>query len=104
MSHLGRWMLSPEEISKTSCFESGWNSRRQLCSLLTASKESVYLADRVVVMTFRPGRIKTVLPVALARPRQPNSPEFNGVEQELTRLVMEEQLQHLRDETLGGGG
>jgi NitT/TauT family transport system ATP-binding protein len=67
-------------------------------------EESVYLADRVVVMTFRPGRIKTVLPVALARPRQPNSPEFNGVEQELTRLVMEEQLQHLRDETLGGGG
>jgi NitT/TauT family transport system ATP-binding protein len=32
-------------------------------------EEAVYLADRIVVMTCRPGSIKTIVPVPLARPR-----------------------------------
>jgi NitT/TauT family transport system ATP-binding protein len=32
-------------------------------------EEAVYLADRIVVMTCRPGKIKTIVPVPLARPR-----------------------------------
>jgi sulfonate transport system ATP-binding protein len=38
--------------------------------------EAVYLADRVVVMQPRPGRIARILPVDLPRPRDRSDPEF----------------------------
>jgi ABC-type nitrate/sulfonate/bicarbonate transport system ATPase subunit len=38
--------------------------------------EAVYLADRVLVMTPHPGRVKTDLRIALARPRDPLSVPF----------------------------
>ena len=53
--------------------------------------ESVYLATRVIVMTYRPGQIKKIVPIDLPRPRDPNSAEFNGVERQLGELVAEEQ-------------
>jgi NitT/TauT family transport system ATP-binding protein len=56
--------------------------------------ESIYLADRVVVMTYRPGTVKRIVPVHLPRPRDPASPEFNALKRELTALVMEEQARH----------
>ena len=37
--------------------------------------EAVALADRVVVFTARPGQIKTIVPIDLARPRNLFSPE-----------------------------
>jgi NitT/TauT family transport system ATP-binding protein len=61
-------------------------------------EESLYLADRVVVMTYRPGTVKRVVEVGLQRPRDPSAPEFNRLEAELTALVMEEQARHQRDE------
>jgi len=53
--------------------------------------ESVYLATRVVVMTYRPGQIKKIIPINLPRPRDPNSAEFNAFERQLGTLVAEEQ-------------
>jgi NitT/TauT family transport system ATP-binding protein len=38
--------------------------------------EAVYLADRVVVMTPHPGRLKSAISIALPRPRDPLSVEF----------------------------
>jgi len=38
--------------------------------------EAVYLADRVVVMTPHPGRLKSEISIALPRPRDPLSVEF----------------------------
>ncbi len=61
-------------------------------------EESIYLADRVVVMTYRPGTVKRIVPVALSRPRDPSSAEFNALKRELTALVMEEQARHQADE------
>jgi len=57
-------------------------------------EESIYLADRVVVMTYRPGTVKRIVPVRLPRPRDPASPEFNALKRELSALVMEEQARH----------
>ena len=61
-------------------------------------EESIYLADRIVVMTYRPGTIKRDERVAIARPRDPASAEFNELKRELGRLVMEEQQRHAADE------
>jgi NitT/TauT family transport system ATP-binding protein len=64
-------------------------------------EESIYLADRVVVMTYRPGTVKQIVPVALSRPRDPASAEFNALEREVSRLVMEEQARHAEAEAAG---
>jgi NitT/TauT family transport system ATP-binding protein len=47
--------------------------------------EAVYLADRVVVMTPHPGTLKVVVPIRLARPRDPLSVEFLEYQKQLLR-------------------
>ena len=57
--------------------------------------EAVFLSDRVVVMTNKPGRIKVEIPIDLPRPRTHEmlrSPEFLAYEEEV--------LGHIRSETL----
>nr|WP_315493059.1 ABC transporter ATP-binding protein [uncultured Pseudomonas sp.] len=61
-------------------------------------EESIYLADRIVVMTYRPGTVKRDHIVEIPRPRDPASPEFNKLKRELGLLVMEEQQRHSNDE------
>jgi NitT/TauT family transport system ATP-binding protein len=53
-------------------------------------REAVYLADRVVVMTSAPGRIKQIVSVKLPEVRDRFAPEFTQYESELTRMVKEE--------------
>jgi NitT/TauT family transport system ATP-binding protein len=62
-------------------------------------EESIYLADRIVVMTYRPGTIKKDVSVTMPRPRDPSSSAFNELKKELSLLVMEEQSRHNLNET-----
>jgi NitT/TauT family transport system ATP-binding protein len=72
-----------------------WAELRKTIVFVTHGiEESIYLADRVVVMTYRPGTVKRIVPIAMPRPRDPASPEFNAVKREISALVMEEQLRH----------
>lgn len=47
-----------------------WRELKQTTLLITHNiTEAVQLSDRVVVMSFRPGRIKEIIPIDLPRPR-----------------------------------
>jgi len=50
-------------------------------------EEAVVLADRVVVMTPRPGRIREQVNVDLARPRDATTPEVTRYIQRLRALI-----------------
>jgi NitT/TauT family transport system ATP-binding protein len=52
--------------------------------------EAVALADRVVIFTARPGRIKTIVPIDMPRPRDPFSPQSEALRKELTELMRAE--------------
>ena len=69
-----------------------WSEYRKTIVFVTHSiEEAIYLADRILVMTYRPGRIKRDVSVPMPRPRDPASAEFNAIKRELGQLVMEEQ-------------
>ena len=54
-------------------------------------EESIYLADRIVVLTYRPGTIKRDIRVELPRPRDSASAAFNALKRDLSALVTAEQ-------------
>ncbi len=79
-----------------------WTEVRKTILFVTHGiEESIYLADRIVVLTYRPGRVKAIVSVTLQRPRDVSSPEFNALGRELSRMVMEEQRRHAEDERRG---
>ena len=72
-----------------------WAELRKTVIFVTHSiEEAIYLADRIVVMTYRPGTIKRDMLIDLPRLRDPASPEFNALKRELGLMVMEEQQRH----------
>ena len=54
-----------------------WEARRTTMLLVTHDiDEAIYMSDRIMIMTPRPGRIERTIPVELARPRQRDSGDF----------------------------
>ena len=79
-----------------------WSELRRTVVFVTHSiEEAIYLADRVVVMTYRPGTIKRDQHVALARPRDPAANDFNALKRELATLVSAEQDRQIESERRG---
>jgi len=58
--------------------------------------EALFLSTRVAVMTARPGRIKSVLELAMEYPRSMESPEMAAVRAKLWREIREESLRAMR--------
>jgi ABC-type nitrate/sulfonate/bicarbonate transport system ATPase subunit len=54
-----------------------WQMNRMTMLLVTHDiDEAIYMSDRILIMTQRPGRIDKTISVTLQRPRQRNSPQF----------------------------
>lgn len=54
-----------------------WQERKTTAVLVTHDvDEAVYMSDRIVIMTPRPGKIQEIINVHLPRPRERNTPDF----------------------------
>jgi ABC-type nitrate/sulfonate/bicarbonate transport system ATPase subunit len=76
-----------------------WQKHKKTVVFVTHSvPEAISLSDRVVVMTARPGAVKSIVRIDLARPRDPTSAEFRDIERaifadldaELAKSIAEE--------------
>lgn len=55
-----------------------WEEEKKTVVFVTHSvDEAIYLADRIVIMSARPGRIKDVIEINIPRPRNRTSPDVN---------------------------
>jgi sulfonate transport system ATP-binding protein len=65
-----------------------WRARGTTMVLVTHYiDEAIYMSDRIIIMTPRPGRIERVLDVTLPRPRRRNSPEFQELRDEILEAL-----------------
>jgi ABC-type nitrate/sulfonate/bicarbonate transport system ATPase subunit len=65
-----------------------WEDRGTTILLVTHDiDEAIYMSDRIVIMTPRPGRVEQVITVDLERPRQRNSAEFLRLRSEILELL-----------------
>ncbi|MEO8429553.1 MAG: ABC transporter ATP-binding protein [Verrucomicrobiota bacterium] len=65
-----------------------WEARGTTMLLVTHDiDEAIYMSDRIVIMTPRPGRIERIIPVDLNRPRQRSSAEFLGLRSDILEFL-----------------
>jgi NitT/TauT family transport system ATP-binding protein len=71
-----------------------WEQNKKTVLFVTHSiEESIYLSDRVVVMSGHPGRVKEIVPVDLVRPRGlaiKDNPKFVQLRRHVWNLLVEE--------------
>lgn len=65
-----------------------WKATNSTVLFITHNlEEAVYLANKVLVLTNKPAKIKSVVDVDLPRPRNISSPEFVKIRREITDMI-----------------
>ncbi len=68
--------------------EAIWEETRKTILYVTHSvEEAIYFADRVVVMSENPGRIREIIPITLERPRRVENESFMALRQQILQSV-----------------
>ncbi len=76
-----------------------WQKTMKTVIFVTHSvDEAVFLADRIIVLTKRPARIKKEIAVNLKRERDRNSPEFVMIRKEILKELEAEHAQRTHEE------
>jgi NitT/TauT family transport system ATP-binding protein/sulfonate transport system ATP-binding protein len=76
-----------------------WETEQKTVLFVTHDiEEAIFMANRVVVMSARPGRLKADVPVDLAHPRHytvKTTPQFSAIKAQLTEEIRVEALRAL---------
>ena len=68
-----------------------WETNKKTVLFVTHSvDEAIYLADRIVVMSPRPGKIKRILSVEMPRPRSRANPAYGQMSDQILQMLDEE--------------
>jgi ABC-type nitrate/sulfonate/bicarbonate transport system ATPase subunit len=76
-----------------------WRAHRTTMLLVTHDiDEAVYMSDRIVIMTPRPGRIEQIIQVQMDRPRDRSSQDFLALRSDILQTM------HFAGRAVGGNG
>jgi ABC-type nitrate/sulfonate/bicarbonate transport system ATPase subunit len=65
-----------------------WQARRTTMLLVTHDiDEAIYMSDRIIILSQRPGTIDQIFPIALNRPRDRSSSDFLRLRSEILELL-----------------
>jgi len=65
-----------------------WQARRTTMFLVTHDiDEAIYMSDRIMIMTPRPGRIDQIIPITLDRPRDRSGSDFLRLRSDILELL-----------------
>ncbi|TPI31812.1 ABC transporter ATP-binding protein [Mesorhizobium sp. B3-1-6] len=82
-----------------------WERRKKTVLFVTHDiEEAIFMASRVIVMSARPGRIKSDVPVDLPHPRHytlKTSPEFSALKAQLTEDIRVEAMRTAQGQSIG---